>query len=109
MTLCHDMRSALALILVEVPGVATADEHQTTISVRVDDDNKALNAAVAKALRTKTGTKLDSCWTKPAHVGARITFEAGRVHALEFTENGDPTAEGCLSYVLRGVTLDPKA
>lgn len=107
MTLCHGMRLALAVLL--VPTFAAAGGHRTTISVRVDDDNKALNAAFMKALRTKTGSKLDACWKQPAHASAKVTFEAGKVSAVELTENGDPAAEACITKVLRGVRLDPKA
>ena len=98
------MRSLVVLL---VPALAAAGT--TTISVRVDDDNKVLDARLLEALRAKSGTKLDACWRTDAHVEARVDFEDGKVKHVELLESDDADAAPCIEKVLRTLTLDVKS
>jgi len=90
-----------------LPALARGDttKFDTAVSVRVDDDNQALDAAFKDQLATKQGTRVDACWHKAGRLHAKVGFDDGKVSSVEIDQLDDKAATACITKTLKAIVL----
>jgi hypothetical protein len=100
------MRSfVLAILLLPALAVGEPTKLDTTVTVRVDDDNKALAATFKEQLALKQGTRADACWHKAGRAHAKLGFDDGKVTSVAIDQLDEKTAKDCITKVLKAIVL----
>jgi hypothetical protein len=95
----------VAILLVPALSFGETAKFDTAVTVRVDDDNKALDTTFINQLATKQGTRADTCWHKAGRLHAKLGFDDGKVTSVDIDQLDDKAAKACITKALKSIVL----